>query len=120
MVKVAVSPALIEPASGVFSTTMSGQLTVTVAVEVLLARFAAGSLVADTVAVFVRRPHCWGDVVADTVTSAVACGAMFPKSQVKTPLLMAQAALFSDQIGPVGSVSVKVTPCAVPGPLLVT
>src|SRR6266576_1822207 len=69
------------------------------------------------------RPPFVGETMC---TDLLSSGPRSPKSQVRTPLVIEQpASLLAasiDQSSPpfVGSVSVTVTPCAVPAPLLVT
>src|SRR5687767_4934779 len=66
MVKLATSPALIGLFAAVFCTRMFGQLTVTLALAVLLFVFAAASFVAATVTMLFTVPHV-ADVVGDDI-----------------------------------------------------
>jgi hypothetical protein len=66
MVKLATSPALIGVFAAVFCTRMSGQLTVTLALALLLPVLADGSLVAATVPVLFTTPQV-ADVVGEVI-----------------------------------------------------
>src|SRR6187551_3351577 len=121
IVKLATSPALIVSSAAVLRTTTAGQLTVIVAVSET-----GSSLEASAVAVLVSVPQSAASVAPETITLALASSARSPKAQLSTwPVVpasgvMVQRSLLSLQSIPLGRLSVRVTPKAVPGPLLVT
>src|SRR6266550_4059166 len=116
-----VSPPSTRGASAVFVTKMSVQFTVTVALSESSPSFELVPL-----AVLTTSPQLWAVVGETMCTDLLSSGPRSPKSQVRTPLVIEQpASLLAasiDQSSPpfVGSVSVTVTPCAVPAPLFVT
>src|SRR6266480_2002650 len=114
------SPAVTVPWSAVFVITSAGQFTVMAAVDELSPTFSTDSFEAATTAVFVSVPQSAASVAPVTCTVRVAPSVRSPKSQVRTPAAIEQSAESSLQTIPLGSVSVRVTPCAVPGPSLVT
>src|SRR4026209_72462 len=116
------SPASTVAASAVLVTVRSGQLTViTTAPEELLAVLA--SLVALALAVFVTGPQ-FAEVVGDEICTVTLPGASVPMLQVKVPAAIEQlppaVPPSTVQLKPAGSVSVRTTPLAVPGPALFT
>jgi hypothetical protein len=101
---------------------MSGHLTVMlIGPELLFAKAPDASLVAEAEAVFATVPHV-ADVVGEKIwTVLLAPGARSPNEQVKLPLEIVQEAASAPsllQLVPpfVGSVSLTVTPLAVPVP----
>ena len=98
----------------------SAQFTVMVAVDELSSVSACDSFDAATTAVFERVPQSAASVAPVTCTVRVAPSARSPKLQVRTPAVIEHAAESSLQTTPLGSVSERVTPLAVPGPSLVT
>ena len=114
------SPAVTVPWSGVFVIAIAGQFTVIVAVDRLSPTLATDSFEAATTAVFGSVPQSVASVAPVTCTVRVAPSARSPKAQVRTPAAIEQSAESSLQTIPVGSVSVRVTSFAVPGPSLVT
>src|SRR5262245_18159417 len=106
--------------SAVLRTVTSGQRTVIVAVELLLARLSCGSFVAAAEAVLVTVPQSVGSVAPLTGTVRLAPVPRSPKAQLRVPATTVQAALSSVQVTPAGSASVRVTLRATPGPRLVT
>ena len=93
-------------------------LTVVTAVEVLLAVLESDS-VADTVAVLLKLPAAVG--VTTRVTVALALLLIVPRGQltVLVPLQLPWPGVAETKLTPAGKVSVKLTPVAVEGPLLV-
>ena len=133
MSKLAFSPALTMAFTASLSTVTSGQLTVMVALSLLFAVEAGGfgSLVASTVAVLSRSNvpetgQSAGSVVVLTVNVLEAPLAMSPNLQLRltpSPAMEQSLSLVPDRAqvpDTDGSMSVRVTPKAVPGPLLVT
>src|SRR4029078_3572282 len=123
MVNESWSPAFTWPSSGVFSSLMSGQLTVTVSEDLLSACATSelDSLSAAVEAPFGICPHCAADDVPERVTLAVAFGARSPKVQLRTLFAIEQSLLSSVQLMPFcGTLSVRVTFLAVPWPWFLT
>src|SRR5207237_639650 len=121
MLNVAGSPARAVPLP-VLATRTFGQMTVSVAEELLFARVVEASFVAATVTVFGRVPQSAAVVARDRVIVRVAPLVRVPKVQLRTPAVMEQSAAFAPprvQV-PLGRVSWAATPKAVPGPSLVT
>src|SRR5438477_372344 len=121
MLKVAVSPALTVPLP-VLATRTFGQMTVSVAEELLFARVVDSSFVAANVTVLGRVLQSAAVVARDRVIVRVAPLVRVPKLQLRTPAVMEQSPAFVPprvQV-PLGRVSWAVTPKAVPGPSLVT
>src|SRR6266480_1575020 len=109
------SPPSMSGASAVLVTNTSGQSTVIVALAV-----SPPSFVVVTPAVLSTTPQLAAVVDEMMCTDLLSLEPRSPKSQVSTPPAIEQSAESSLQTIPLGSVSVRVTPCAVPGPSLVT
>jgi len=117
IVKPMLSVELTDVASAVLLTVRSGQFTVIVAVEVLLACAPVASLVAEAVAELTRGPQSDASVVPLTLTVRLSPLFRSPNVQLKALLpLMVQPALPVFHVTPAGKVSVSVTPRAIPKP----
>jgi hypothetical protein len=122
IVNAAVSPALIVPLSAVFSTTRSGQFTVTWAVTLGIA-FAWFETTAETV--FETVPQAAGVVVPTMCTESdppFAARSVVPEGgHFSAPPLIAQFGFAGeiDQLTFAGRLSVRAKPWAMPAPLLV-
>ena len=121
-VKPIVSPALMGLASADFSTFRSGQLTVTEAEAELLVKVSEASLVAEAEAEFDTVPQLAAEVVAvmctvEELPAASVVGAYC--SELPTIDHPALAGVIV-QLKPLGSVSVKVRPVALPAPMLLS
>src|SRR5262245_3874221 len=109
------SPAVIGLLSAVLTTDTSGHRMMTDALEL-----SEPSLVVATDAVLLTVPQSAASVGELRWTERVAPAAMSPNEQLSTPDEIWQFALSSDQLKPVGRLSLTVTPWARPAPLLVT
>src|SRR2546421_2882242 len=120
IVKAAVSPALIVPASAVLTILMSGQSTLIEALSELSSSESVDSLSAAALAVLASSPQFAGAVGPVMCTVRDACDARSPKEQLRTPEAIEQSALSSLQLMPAGSGSLTVTLWATPAPMLET
>src|SRR6187551_2678466 len=107
--------------TAVLRTVTSGQRTVIVALEVLLASAVDASFVAATETVFASGPQSVGSVGPLTVTVRNSSSPRSPNEQLRTPLpSIEHPAVLVVHDTPSGRVSVRVTARAMPGPRLVT